>query len=83
MDTQKPDAIKAAINGFDFSPFDTGMVYIKPIDAGLVPGLSEIPAGTTVYAVHAADGRPLAVVNNRDAAFIAARQYNMEPVSVH
>ena len=61
MDTQKPDSENAVTPAVDFSQFDTGLVYIKPIDAGLVPGLNEIPAGTIVYAIHAADGRPLAL----------------------
>lgn len=36
-----------------------------------------------VYAIHAADGTPLTVMNERDTAFATARQNDMEPVSVH
>jgi len=39
--------------------------------------------GDSAYAVHAADGSPLAVLANRDLAFAAARQNELEPVSVH
>ena len=69
--------------GFDFTRFDARTVYIKPIDSSLVPGLSEVSAGTTVYAVYSANGAPLAVISDRNAAFSVARQHNMEPVSVH
>jgi hypothetical protein len=39
--------------------------------------------GKTAYAVHAADGTPIAVLADRDVAFIAVRQHELEPVSVH
>ena len=37
----------------------------------------------TLYAVHDADGAPLALVAKRDMAFVLARQNDMTPVSVH
>lgn len=83
MDTHKLNQANGVANGFDFAPFDAGIVYVKPIDSSLVPGLSEVPPGTTVYAVHSSDGTALAVINSREGAFRAARQYNMQPVSVH
>lgn len=51
--------------------------------AGTVPGAEKMPKGTPFYAVHASDGTRMAIVDNRDAAFAAARQYDMEPVSAH
>jgi hypothetical protein len=39
--------------------------------------------GTEGFAVHAADGTRIAVVGNRDLAFVMVRQNDMEPVSVH
>ena len=59
------------------------MVYVKAIDSSQVQGLQGVPPGTIVYAIHSEAGAPLAVVGNRDAAFFAARQHNMLPVSVH
>lgn len=59
------------------------MVYVKPIDSSQVQGLQGVPPGVTVYAIHSEAGAPLAVLGNRDAAFFAARQHNMLPVSVH
>lgn len=59
------------------------MVYVKAIDSSLVHGLNGVPPGTIVYAIHSDTGAPLAVLGNREAAFYAARQHNMLPVSVH
>lgn len=39
--------------------------------------------GASVYAIHAADGQELAVFNEREVAFVAARRNDLEPVSVH
>ncbi|MDJ0949422.1 MAG: DUF1150 family protein [Alphaproteobacteria bacterium] len=39
--------------------------------------------GKTVYAVHAADGSEMAVLDDREVAFAAIRQNDMEPLSAH
>jgi len=39
--------------------------------------------GSTGYAVHAADGTQIAMLSNRDVAFVTVRQHDLEPVSVH
>jgi hypothetical protein len=39
--------------------------------------------GEMAYAIHAADGRAVAVMPDRDVAFAAIRQNELEPVSVH
>jgi hypothetical protein len=49
------------------------VAYVKPV----------VVDGKAAYAVHAADGTPIAVLSNRDVAFIAVRQHELEPVSVH
>ncbi|HEX4890544.1 MAG TPA: DUF1150 family protein [Alphaproteobacteria bacterium] len=59
------------------------IVYVKSIDSSQVQGLQGVPPGTIVYAIHSEAGVPLAVLGNRDAAFYAARQHQMLPVSVH
>lgn len=43
----------------------------------------DIPADTTLYSVHAGDGQRIALVGDRALAFAAARQHEMNPVSVH
>ena len=35
------------------------------------------------FAIHAADDTPLAVVTDRDEAFVVVRQNDLEPMSVH
>lgn len=39
--------------------------------------------GGIAYAVHAADGTGMAVIDDRDVAFATVRQHDLEPVSVH
>ena len=65
-------------------------VYIKEMGADEIASVEikdedgvKLPKGVKLYAVHLMDGTRLAVVDNRDAAFAAARQNEMEPVSVH
>jgi len=60
-------------------------VYVRPVKVNDLPadvrdqadGLDEI------YAVHNMDGDRLALVRDRQLAFIVARQNDMAPVSVH
>ncbi|GJL94611.1 MAG: hypothetical protein DHS20C05_10160 [Hyphococcus sp.] len=68
------------------------LVYIRAIPASDVMGDLEsefgdveldFEADATIYSVHAADGERIALVGDRDLAFAAARQYEMNPVSVH
>ncbi len=49
------------------------VAYVKPV----------IVQGETVYAVHAADGREVAVMASRDVAVAAIRQNELEPLSIH
>lgn len=39
--------------------------------------------GSPAYAIHTADGNPVAVVEDRDIAFATVIQNNLQPVSVH
>ncbi|MBM3488513.1 MAG: DUF1150 family protein [Alphaproteobacteria bacterium] len=39
--------------------------------------------GRLVQEVHAADGTTIGVMDDRDVAFAAVRQHDLEPVSVH
>lgn len=49
------------------------LAYVKPIEVD----------GQVLYAIHAADGSELGVSATRDVAFAAARQHDLDPVSVH
>jgi hypothetical protein len=62
------------------------LVYIREVEAGELAGSvpDELLKGSDkFYAVHAADGTRVAVLNDREAAFASAVQHDMEPVSVH
>ena len=63
------------------------MVYIREVIAGdlqgEVEGIEDLKADAKLFAVHAADGTPMALVDEREAAFDAAREHDYEPVSVH
>ncbi len=39
--------------------------------------------GSAAYGIHAPDGRLLGVAPDREIAFAAARQHQLEPLSVH
>ncbi|PQA89763.1 DUF1150 domain-containing protein [Marinicaulis flavus] len=43
----------------------------------------EVEADDILYSVHSSSGERLALVGDRDLAFAAARQHEMNPVSVH
>jgi len=62
------------------------LVYIREVEpqelSGTVPD-EVLSSNERLYAVHAIDGTRVAVLNNREAAFITARQHDMVPVSVH
>jgi hypothetical protein len=61
------------------SPHELGQLgmqivaYVKPV----------FVEGVAAFAVHAADGRQIAIVLDREAAFGVVRQHGMAPVSVH
>ncbi len=43
----------------------------------------DVDADDVLYSVHSSTGERLALVGDRELAFAAARQYEMNPVSVH
>jgi hypothetical protein len=49
------------------------IAYVKPI----------IVNGQQGFAIHAADGTPMAVAGDRDVAVAAILQHEMQPLSVH
>jgi len=49
------------------------IAYVKRIVANDAAG----------YAIHAADGTQIAVLDDRDVAFATLRQHDLEPLSVH
>lgn len=62
------------LSSTEFTALGVGAVaYVKPVTA----------EGKTAFAIHGADGTPLALAANRDLAFAVVRQNELEPVSVH
>lgn len=59
------------------------IVYVRPVSAEELSQIPGAPEGAALYSVHAADGTRMAVVGSRAAAFMAARENEMVPVSVH
>lgn len=68
------------------------LVYVRTVLASEVlddlvdddtGALIDIPGDTTLYSVHLGDGQRIALVGDRALAFAAARQHEMNPVSVH
>jgi len=49
------------------------VAFVKPVEVD----------GKPAYAIHAADGTEMGVVNDREVAFAAVRQHDLEPLSVH
>ena len=49
------------------------MAYVRTTEA----------EGKPAYAIHAADGTQIALLSNRDIAFVTVRQHDLEPLSVH
>jgi hypothetical protein len=49
------------------------IAYVKPV----------IVNGVAGFAIHAADGTPMAVAGDRDVAVAAIMQHEMHPLSVH
>lgn len=61
------------------------IVYVRPVPASELPEPIRAQADAThnIYALHAANGDRLALVNGRTLAFAVARQHDMQPVHVH
>ena len=61
------------------------IVYVRPVDVADLPEevQSEIDGVDQLYAVHSADGERLALVKDREMAFMLARQNDFAPVTVH
>jgi hypothetical protein len=58
----------------DFRNFGVQQVaYIRPV----------VVQNKKAYAIHAADGTPLSVMDTHDTAIIAVRHNDLEPATVH
>lgn len=71
---------------FDFTKLDDERtVYVRPVNVSELPADVQQQANGVdqIYAVHTTDGERVALVKDRDLAFILARQNDYAPVNVH
>lgn len=68
-----------------FDSKDDRIVYVKAVDVDDLPDniRGQLPDDAMLYAVHNASGQRLALVKERDMAFVLARQNDLSPVTVH
>jgi hypothetical protein len=83
-----PEGRPQVMSASDLARLGGGRIaYIKvmtPAEArAMFPDLTGVPAGATLYALHAADGTPLALTDSRQAAVGHAVGDELEIVSLH
>ncbi len=70
---------------FNFADVGDRVVYVKSVDVAGLPEDVRQAAGDReqLFAVHDSEGLQLALVAEREMAFLLARQNDMRPVTVH
>lgn len=70
---------------FDFAEAVDRVVYVKSVAVAELPEDVREAAGDRdqLFAVHDSEGQQLALVAEREMAFVLARQNDMQPVTVH
>ena len=74
---------------FSQSPDAENLVYVRRLaleEARRIVSdkkLEDVTEPEDLFSVHASDGQRLAIVEGREAAFAAARAYDLRPRSVH
>jgi len=79
---------KNGLSELELAHLGEGVVaYLREMDSdelrGKFPGMPEIAAGTRLWAVFAADGRPILLTDERSTAIAGALQQDLTPVSIH
>ena len=72
-------------NDFDANIPNDRTVYVREVLVADLPAdvQEQADGAETLFAVHATDGERLALVKERNLAFVLARQNNYSPVTVH
>lgn len=71
---------------YDFDKMnDDRIVYVRAVAVSELPDevQEQVGSAQVLYAVHSADGERLALVRDRNMAFVLARQNDLAPVTVH
>lgn len=68
-----------------FSDTEDRIVYVRPVEIADLPKDIQAQAEglESLYAVHNSDGERIALVRDKQLAFILARQNDLAPVNVH
>ena len=85
-DDKTPSA--GIMSAMDFARLGDGHIaYVRQLETReairLFPSLKGIPEGIDLYALVSADGTPLSLRDDKNAAIADAMQHDLEPVSVH
>lgn len=77
-----------AISQFDLAKLGGGHVaYIKTLTSDeaqrMFPAVNELPSGINLYALHAADGTPIALTDTKQAALSHAMEGELSIASIH
>ncbi len=65
----------------ELTPAERRIVYVRQVRPDELP--KEAPSETELYSIHDEQGNRLGLAPRRDRAFVAARQHELTPVSVH
>ena len=81
------DVLPATVSEIELASLGDGeLAYIKEMSTeearNLFPQV-KIPEGIEIFAVHGADGTPIALTDTRFAAIASVKEQNLELVSVH
>lgn len=79
---------KATMTDLQLAHLGEGAVaYLREIDSddlkSRFPGMPEIESGLKLWALFAADGRPILLTDARDSAIAGAFQNDLMPVSIN
>jgi hypothetical protein len=82
------DHEKHVVSQAELAHLGEGVVaYLREMDSeelrGKFPGMPEIAPGTRLWAVFAADGRPILLSDERANAIAGALEQDLTPVSIH
>ena len=86
--SRKRGKVASVMSQIELAHLGDGQVaYIKVLTSDeaqrLYPAVEGLPGGIDLYALHAADGTPIALTDSRQAALGHARGDKLEVASVH
>lgn len=84
----KPSAVAPIMSQLELARLGGGQIaYIRMLSTAqakaMFPTIDGLPKGIDLFALHAADGTPIALTDSRQAAIGHARDGELEVASVH